>query len=227
MGVGGWLLGFVLGMRHSLEPDHLAAVGTLLPDGPAGRRGGILGAFWGLGHTLSLLLLGGLFAALQARMPARLSDGLELGVAGMLLVLGLRALASAAREPASAPATLHAHHGIAHRHGDPGAHVHLGSWTFAWRPLLVGLVHGAAGSGVFTALVLAGLHSTLSRLVYIALFGLGSLLGMAALSGAAGASMGLFGGGRGVRRGLSLVAGALSLGLGIAWGWPLVSRLFA
>ena len=79
------------------------------------------------------------------------------------------------------------------------AHVHIGAWTLARRPLLVGAVHGLAGSGALTALVLATLPSTAARLTYMALFGLGSTLGMAALSGLLGWPLARVGGDRGAR----------------------------
>src|SRR5881275_355780 len=90
--ISGAMLGALLGMRHAGEPDHLAAIGTLVAEERTARGGLRLGAFWGLGHTLSLLAVAVLLTAFQSRLPARVADLFELGVAIMLLALGVRAV---------------------------------------------------------------------------------------------------------------------------------------
>jgi hypothetical protein len=115
---------------------------------------------------------------------------------------------------------------VVHTHPGVPAHVHIGRWTLARRPLLVGAVHGLAGSGTLTALVLATLPSTSARLTYMALFGLGSTVGMAALSGLLGWPLGRLACHRGLARGVSLAVGCFSTLLGVWWGYPLVGRLF-
>jgi hypothetical protein len=112
-----------------------------------------------------------------------------------------------------------------HRHAGVPAHVHLGRWTLARRPLLVGAIHGLAGSGALTALVLTTLPTTAARIAYISLFGLGSTIGMAALSGVLGWPLARFGSNQVVGRGISLAVGCGSIGLGLVWGYPLVVRL--
>jgi len=223
--ISGAMLGALLGMRHAGEPDHLAAIGTLVAEERTARGGLRLGAFWGLGHTLSLLAVAVLLTAFQSRLPARVADLFELGVAIMLLALGVRAVARAVREGGSGPSTIHAHGADRHEHRGPAGHVHLGPWTLSWRPLLVGIVHGLAGSGALTALVLASLPTTSARLWYVALFGLGSIAGMAALSGLAGWPLARLGRRPAAARFLSGATGAFSIVLAIAWGWPLVDRL--
>lgn len=222
-------LGMLLGMRHALEPDHLAAVSTLLTSvkaQPARRgAGAVLGAVWGLGHTLALLAVGGGLALAHAQMPARLADGFELLVAVLLLWLGLRALVVSLREGGRGPYTAHEHDGTRHAHHGPAHHVHLGRLTLASRPLLVGLLHGLAGSGAMTALVLANLPSATARLLYITLFGLGSVLGMALLSGLLGFWMSRLLRRPLVLRAVSAVTGAGSAAYGVYWGLPLVQRL--
>jgi hypothetical protein len=100
--------------------------------------------------------------------------------------------------------------------------VHIGSWTLARRPLLIGAIHGLAGSGALTALVLATLPSTAARLAYMALFGLGSAVGMAALSGLLGWPLARLGAHHAVARGVTLLVGCLSTALGIFWGYRLL-----
>lgn len=218
--------GSLLGMRHALEPDHLAAVSTLVSDERSSSKAALLGVCWGLGHTSALVVVGAVLVVLHAEMPARASDLFELGVALMLVGLGLRAIYLAARQGPSGPTRVHHHGPVVHRHAGTPAHVHIGRWTLARRPLLVGAVHGLAGSGALTALVLATLPTTLARLTYMALFGLGSTLGMATLSGLLGWPIARLGQHRTVARGVSLAVGCLSTALGLAWGYPLVARLF-
>jgi hypothetical protein len=219
-------LGSLLGMRHALEPDHLAAVSTLVTGERGGVRAAWLGACWGVGHTLTLVVAGAALVLLRAEMPAAAADAFEFLVAVMLVGLGVRAIYRAAREGPDGPAYPHQHGGLVHIHPGVTAHVHIGRWTLARRPLLIGAVHGLAGSGALTALVLATLPSTAARLAYIALFGLGSTVGMAALSGLLGWPLGRMAKHRALARGISLTVGCISTALGVWWGYPLVDKLF-
>jgi high-affinity nickel-transport protein len=180
------LMGLALGVRHAFEPDHLAAVSTLATEQRSARAGLLLGAWWGLGHTASLLVVGGGLALLEAEMPERMALTFETLVGVMVVGLGLRALWRAFTEGRTGVTTTHNHLGLEHTHAGPREHLHVNDWTLATRPLLVGLMHGLAGSGALTALVLAELPSAGARLGYIALFGLGSVVGMALLTGIAG-----------------------------------------
>jgi high-affinity nickel-transport protein len=218
-------LGSLLGMRHALEPDHLAAVSTLVTGERSTWKAAFLGMCWGLGHTLTLVAVGAVLVILRAEMPARMSDVFEFGVALMLIGLGLRAIYLAACQGPAGPVHVHHHGGIVHVHRGAPAHIHIGAWTLARRPLFVGAIHGLAGSGALTALVLATLPSTSARLTYMAVFGLGSTLGMAALSGLLGWPLARAGSHRALARGVSLAVGCVSTVLGLAWGYPLVARL--
>lgn len=223
----GSALGSLLGMRHALEPDHLTAVSTLVTGERSSIRAAMLGASWGVGHTLSLVVVGAVLVLLRAEMPARVADLFELFVAIMLIALGIRAILIAVRRGPVGPAHTHHHGLVVHRHAGAKPHVHVGRWTLARRPLLVGAVHGLAGSGALTALVLATLTSNAARITYMALFGIGSTLGMALLSGLMGWPLARIGGNRQTRRGLSLAVGCVSIALGIFWGYPLTSRLLS
>ena len=218
-------LGSLLGMRHALEPDHIAAVTTLVSREQSGVRAALLGVCWGLGHTCSLLLVGVVLVVLRAEMPAKASDVFELFVAFMLIGLGVRAIVQAARQGADGPARLHRHGRLVHSHAGIPAHVHIGTWTLARRPLLVGAIHGLAGSGALTALVLATLPTTTARVAYLALFGLGSTVSMAALSGLLGWPLARLGSHHAVARGVTMLVGCTSTVLGFAWGYPLITRL--
>ena len=220
--VAGVLLGLVVGLRHAFEPDHLTAVATLATETRDARRGAALGALWGLGHTLSLIIVGVILLALGEVVPARLTVSFELAVSGVLIALGVRALVQAWRLGLDGAIHAHRHGGAAHVHAGPNAHVHLGRWTLAWRPLAVGLVHGFAGSGALTALVFAKLPSTVERIGYIAVFGFGSIVGMAAASAVVGVSLRSL---QRSQRGLMIVAGTLSIVLGVVWSLPLWAQL--
>jgi hypothetical protein len=220
-------LGSLLGMRHAFEPDHLAAVSTLVSRERSGLKAALLGAWWGLGHTLALFVVGAALVVLRAEMPAPASDAFELLVAVMLVGLGVRSIRQAARQGTSGPPHAHRHGRVVHSHAGVPAHVHVGAWTFARRPLLVGAVHGLAGSGALTALVLATLPTTAARLTYVVLFGIGSTAGMAALSGVLGWPLARFGAHHSVARAVSLAVGCVSVALGVVWGFPLVGRMLS
>jgi MFS family permease len=156
-------LGLAQGARHCLEPDHLAAVSVLIGDRRSARRSAWLGALWGFGHTLSLVSMSIALVAFGAALPDRADRAFALVVAATLIALGLRSLF-----PAETTA--------------PNRRVRT-----PLQAVLVGGLHGFAGSSALTAVVFAALPDALSRLLYVALFGLGSIVGMAAASGAAGA----------------------------------------
>jgi high-affinity nickel-transport protein len=217
--LSGWLIGMMIGMRHALEPDHLAAVSTIVAENKGKRTGMILGAAWGLGHTLTLVIAGGVLVLLRKQMPPHLEAAAELAVALMLMGLGARALWQAWREGRGGETRTHHHSHGAHSHDGAADHVHVRNWTIARRPLLVGLVHGLAGSGALTAAVLASMPSIRSGLIYIVLFGAGSAVGMAMLTGLTGRAMSGLVRRRRATAILLACSGALSLGLGMFWGF--------
>jgi High-affinity nickel-transport protein len=214
-------LGSLLGMRHALEPDHLAAVTTLVTDQRnVDRRANaaFLGMCWGIGHTSTLIAAGAVLVVLRAEMPASVANLFELGVSLMLVALGLRAVYNASRQGPAGPSRVHHHGRIVHIHPGTPAHIHIGAWTLARRPLIIGAVHGLAGSGALTALVLATLPSTGARLAYMGLFGIGSTLGMAAMSGLLGWPLARIGSHYRIARGVSFAVGCLSTAIGVAYG---------
>ena len=210
-------LGSLLGMQHAFEPDHLAAVATLMTGERSSAKAAWLGACWGLGHTLTLLAAGIALVVLRADMPAAATMAFELGVVLMLVGFGARAIYLAAC--GVLPRRTHSHAKPA-----TARFIDVDRWTIA-RPLLVGAVHGLAGSGTLIALVVATLPSTATRLGYLALFGIGSTLGMVVLSGLLGWQIARMGSDRTVVRTFSLVVGCVSTVLGLFWGYPFLSRV--
>ena len=186
-------LGFLLGMQHALEADHIAAVSSI-----AARRtdvGDILkhGLTWGLGHTLTLFAFAGAAILLGHAIPETWSRPLETAVGIMLIGLGAHVLWRLWRD------RVHFHR---HSHGDGTVHVHAHSHAketpsqivpharaphehahgFRWRTLLVGLMHGMAGSAALLVLAVSQATSPAIGLGYVALFGIGSMVGMGVLS---------------------------------------------
>ena len=220
--LGGLLLGLLIGLRHAFEPDHLAAVSTLVVETRDPRRGVMLGALWGIGHTLALVAIGGALVVTGAVLPEPIAAAFELLVAVMLVALGVRGISRALRTTAG-PVHAHAHGDRTHHHAGPHDHIHARGRTVALQPLIVGIVHGMAGSGAMTAMVFAELPTTATRFAYIALFGAGSIVGMALVSGIASASLGKLTVTRRWRRDFGVAIGALSIGVGILWGCQAVS----
>jgi hypothetical protein len=211
--------GSLLGIRHALEPDHLAALSTLITGERSSAKAAWLGACWGLGHTLTLFAAGAVLVVFRAEMPAFASQVFEFCVVLMLVGFGVRAIYQAALGRLAGPT---------HSHTRPGTSDARQSsqWMIVRRPLVVGAVHGLAGSGALTALVVATLPSTVTRLGYLALFGIGTTVGMAVLSGLLGWPLARVGGHHATVRGLSLAVGCVSTLLGLLWGYPLIGRLF-
>jgi hypothetical protein len=215
-------LGLVVGARHAFEPDHLAAVSTLV-GGTRSPRGAVaLGLLWGLGHTIALLAVGVLLVALDGALPAQLGAAFELVVAAMLVVLGARAIVAGLRNDVGT-AGAHRHAGVEHVHVGAREHVHVGSRAIAWRPLTIGLVHGLAGSGALTALAFAELPSSSARVLYMTTFGAGSIVGMAVATGITGVALSRIARGARTRRTLSVATGALSCAVGVLWAVPLLA----
>jgi high-affinity nickel-transport protein len=226
-------LGFVLGLQHATDPDHLVAVATIVTRERRFRAGALIGAFWGLGHTLTLVAAGGLVLAFRRAVPAPLETGLELVVAAMLVALGTIRLRDAFRGLASADRLLadHDHDGreVVHRH-EPGRasghpHVHpsrrllgaLGGASGRARAILIGAVHGMAGTAAVALLVLTAVPTPVGAAVYLGVFGLGTIVGMTALTAALAFPVSLALRMRRARRLLAAGAGAGSIALGVLY----------
>lgn len=187
--VGLLLLGLITGLRHSMEADHIAAVSTIVATGERQnrlRRAPLLGVLWGLGHTASLFAAGFAVLLLAVSIPEKMSGTLEFGVGIMLVFLGVTTLTGfkvgrfvRGMFGRHTHEHVHVHEdtGIVHSHDhDHNDHRH------GHKSLLVGMVHGMAGSGALMLVVLSAINSVPLGLAYIALFGAGSIASMAAMS---------------------------------------------
>ncbi len=196
-------LGLLLGMRHALEADHVAAVASLATRSRSMRETTRLGIAWGMGHTLTLFVIGSAVLLMDDIVPETVARGLELAVGVMLMVLGIDVIRRLIRD--GIHFHIHQHNGERHVHAhghtheikaheikpherkapvihDMDAHRHGHRRRIPWRALFVGLVHGMAGSAALVLLALNTIHSLWQGMLYIALFGFGSIVGMAVLS---------------------------------------------
>ena len=200
-------IGFVLGMRHATDPDHVIAVSTIVSRERSILKAGLIGVLWGVGHTLTILAVGSCIILFGLVIPARVGLTMELSVGLMLVLLGLLNLSGAIEwmsqkfSPAHPRVTgehahvhqhdaqvhlhWHAHAAGSEHHGEsltapnwfPGAFARLG-WYQSLRPLMIGIVHGLAGSAAVALLVLSTIRDPRWAVLYLFLFGVGTIAGM-------------------------------------------------
>jgi high-affinity nickel-transport protein len=236
-------VGFFLGMRHATDPDHVIAVSTIVSRQPKLGRAALIGAFWGLGHTLTILVVGTAIILFNLTIPARVGLSMELSVGIMLIVLGIANVVSffrslpdsAADEHTGAAGHAHPHshgdyvHNHPHRH-DPESHPHAANktpvaaldrllgrsgWYQHIRPLAVGIVHGLAGSAAVALLVLATIRNTQWAIVYLLVFGVGTIAGMMVITMSLASAIKVVGArSHRVSRRLAMASGVLSLAFG-------------
>ena len=239
-------LGFFLGMRHATDADHVVAVTTIVARHRSARSAAMIGAAWGLGHTLTILVVGGAIILLGWVIPPRVGMSMEMAVGAMLCVLGVLNLRGVLAWFHSKDAPVHPHearvvHAHAHTHGDyvhshvhghePEAHPHDPERTpVGWldrhfaglrlyqlvRPLLIGVVHGLAGSAAVALLILAAIQRSGWAVLYLVVFGLGTIAGMMLITAAIGVPFAMTGRRSSrVHQGLRVASGAVSLVVGV------------
>jgi sulfite exporter TauE/SafE len=234
-------VGFFLGMRHATDADHVIAISTIVSRQRSMRSAAMIGALWGLGHTLTVTLVGGAIILFTITIPPRIGLAMEFAVGVMLVLLGflnLTGLNQWIRDNVAPGSPIHGH---THAHGDyahshvhgheQGAHGHneeqtpqawldrkLGEvgWYQMARPLVVGIVHGLAGSAAVALLVLTAIENPWWGMLYLFLFGVGTVAGMMLITVAIAApfaySMGRF---PRFNAYLRVASGLLSLGFGL------------
>lgn len=188
-------VGLLFGLKHATEVDHVVAVSTIASQQRNVLRSALVGALWGAGHTASLLVVGVVVLVLRIAIPESVSSWLEFGVALMIIGLGTVALWRSLRKRPDLHVHEHSHDGLSHvhvhfhesntRHNARKKHSHAVS-AIGVKPVLIGMMHGLAGSGALTLLVLAQISSAWVGFLYLAIFGVGSSAGMLVMSGLIG-----------------------------------------
>jgi ABC-type nickel/cobalt efflux system permease component RcnA len=222
-------LGFALGLRHATDADHIVAVSTLVSNAGGARRGAKIGAFWGAGHLLTVFLIGSVLVLLRLKITPPVEWALELMVAMVLIGLGVSTIFKCFT------GRFHFHQ---HQHGE-SAHAHLHFHTAGQpnhehnshspqlrhqrAPLLLGMAHGLAGTAGLALLVLTSIPTRMLGILYLIVFGLGALAGMAAFGLALGGALALPAAHESNRlqwlNGMRLVAGTSSGLLGVVLVW--------
>lgn len=246
-------LGFVLGMRHATDPDHVLAVATIVARHRTVRGAALVGVAWGAGHTLTILVVGGAIVLFSWTVPPRVGLSMEFSVGLMLMLLGILTLARVWKQ--GAPAGPHGTHPpVTHAHGDyihthhpaptPAAHAHAPDRTpLAWldrragrltayrtaRPFVVGMVHGLAGSAAVSLIVLAAITTPAWSFVYLLVFGAGTIAGMMLVTAAIAVPFAFANTSvPALTRGLGIASGLAALGFGcvLAYRVGFVDGLF-
>ena len=233
-------LGLVFGLKHATEVDHVVAISTIVSQNRKLLRSATIGALWGAGHTAALLVTGVIAIGLRVAIPERVSNWLEFGVALMILALGTSAMWRALRAGSEVHLHKHSHDGVSHVHvhfheaktqhheQQPSAHNHSVS-AVGIKPVLIGTMHGIAGSGALTLLVLTQIESAWLGLLYLAVFGVGSIVGMVLMSGLIGIPFALTSRNlTGFHHRLQTAAAGLSIAFGLWYAYQtgLASGLF-
>ena len=238
-------VGFFLGMRHATDPDHVIAVTTIVSNQRNSARAALIGAFWGVGHTLTIFVVGAGIILFNLVIPVRVGLSMELSVAVMLIILGLINVAGFLRsmpaESIQSTGDEHMTHSHPHSHGDyvhnhphshkTDAHPHSPDHTpLAWldrvfgkvglyqylRPFVVGVVHGLAGSAAVALLVLTTIRNVRWAVAYLLIFGVGTIAGMMLITMSIASAFTMVGKGREkFSRRLALASGLLSLCFGL------------
>jgi ABC-type nickel/cobalt efflux system permease component RcnA len=233
-------LGLVFGFKHATEVDHVVAISAIVSEHRNVLRSALVGGLWGVGHTASLVIVGVLVLVFRVAIPLPVANWLEFGVALMIIGLGVLAMTRVLHRRSDVHLHRHSHDGQSHvhihfhehetehesdaashqtSHSSHASHSHAIS-RLGFKPLLVGAMHGLAGSAALTLLVLTQIQSVRLGLLYLALFGLGSTAGMLLMSGLIGLPFALSG--RRLSRinyGLQTAAGGLSIGFGLWYAY--------
>ncbi len=179
------LFGFVIGLKHAVEADHLAAVSTIVAERKNFLSSALVGGFWGLGHTISLLIVGAVVVLLKIQIPEAVEAKLEAVVGAMLVLLGLNALRKLLQKD-KIHVHIHEHEGHLHTHihthdkAKQSVSHHLK--RLSPRSIAIGMVHGLAGSAALMLLIVPTIDSSIVALLYILVFGVGSIAGMMLMS---------------------------------------------
>jgi hypothetical protein len=210
-------IGFFLGMRHATDPDHVIAVSTIVSRERSLSKAGLIGALWGLGHTITIVLVGAGIILFNLVIPPRVGLTMEFSVGLMLILLGLLNLTGSTKRISEKYFSGHTHSlgEHSHSHDSSSSPAKLGAFH-ALRPLFIGIVHGLAGSAAVALLVLTTIHEPRWAVLYLLIFGVGTIAGMMLITAAMAVPFS-YGSTRFAWFNRSLVTGSglLSLGFGL------------
>lgn len=175
-------LGFLSGIGHAFDIDHITAISTIASKNYSLGKSSLLGMFWGFGHTVSLFFTGLIVLLLKITIPDKLALSLEFIVAAMLILLGANVLLAIKKEKVHMHKHKHGNMEHIHFHSHKSTEYHKHGHIPFKKSLIIGLMHGLAGSAALTLLILSGIASVMLGLVYILIFGAGSILGMMIVS---------------------------------------------
>jgi ABC-type nickel/cobalt efflux system permease component RcnA len=173
-------LGFVLGIKHAIEPDHVIAVSTIASQSKKLFRSSLAGVFWGIGHTATLFIVGIILIVMKDKIPEKWAMSLEFLVGIMLVYLGITTLRSFKNKHVHKTEHDGEEHKHFHSHKPNGEHEHTHQHNNVdyFRSMLIGLVHGLAGSGAMVLLTMSTVKSVWEGAIYILVFGAGTVIGM-------------------------------------------------
>jgi ABC-type nickel/cobalt efflux system permease component RcnA len=248
-------LGFLLGMRHATDPDHVIAITTIVSKQHGVAKAGLIGVFWGLGHTFTIFIVGTMIVVFQVTIPPRVGLSMELAVAAMLILLGILNLTGALRwlqekltsnsRVTSAGDSHNDRDLVSTQRCNSGAQGQAeGAESRFWldrmlksvglynvlRPLMIGIVHGLAGSAAVALLVMTTIRDPWWAITYLLLFGLGTIIGMMLITAAIAMPF-AYTGRKFSRwnRGMAVASGLMSLGFGLLLSYQIgfVDGLFS
>lgn len=172
-------LGFVIGLKHAFEADHVVAVSAIVQKHKSLKKASLVGIIWGLGHTTTLFLMGLLLLTLKVTIPEKISLSMEFIVGVVIVLLGISVLKDLFIDKKHFHIHKHNKKNHAHYHSHKKTKAHKNHYH---KPFLIGLVHGVAGSAALMLLVLSTIESIPLGLLYIIIFGFGSVIGMGIVS---------------------------------------------
>ena len=217
-------LGFLLGMRHALDPDHVIAVTTIVSRQQTMARASLIGTMWGLGHTMTIFIVGTAIILFNVVIPPRLGLTMELAVGGMLILLGVLTLTGTVQwlQRRFTPGLVDQHDASRDLETENASHSRINRILKSFglynvlRPLVVGIVHGLAGSAAVALLVMSTIREPWWAIVYLLLFGFGTVAGMVLITAAISTPF-IHTARRysGLNRGMTVASGLLSVGFGL------------
>ena len=209
--------GFWLGIKHAIEPDHVIAVSTIASETKKLYRATLSGVFWGIGHTITLFIVSSILIGMKSEIPEGLETSLEFIVGIMLVYLGIRSLLPYKTKKIfshqHSHETFHHSHFHCHEGQDCSEHSHYRSSYF--QSAFIGLIHGLAGSAAMTLLAMSKIDTYIEAVIYILIFGVGTVIGMLLFTTMIGLPFALSSNNKSLNQTLTKITGIISTGYGL------------